>query len=454
MMLKILSVVGARPNFMKIAAICEAVKAFNSRSTINKLEHVLVHTGQHYDANMSESFFNDLELPKPDISLGVGSASHSVQTAKIMEQFEAVLINERPDVVLLLGDVNSTVACALVTTKTYCTSVSTGKAFIPKLAHVEAGLRSFDRTMPEEINRIVTDSISDYLFTTEESANQNLAREGVQADKIFFVGNVMIDTLLRHRAKAAESSILQDLQLGGFGNVKPYAILTLHRPHNVDDPEVFSRMLDAFLELSKRMPVIFPAHPRALKRIQEADLSDYFVDHFIQGPEPWDSRVRIRIVPPLGYLDFLQLMSNARLVLTDSGGIQEETTILGVPCITLRNNTERPVTVEQGTNVLVGSNPIHIVDEFNKVCRQDPRPPRSPRYWDGNAAERIVKILIENVWFRQVIAVDRNNIEASQSRANDHICSVPVGESKTHKRVLGIDQAQIGITSCKKQQLK
>lgn len=406
MTFKILSVVGARSDFMKIAAICEAIKAFNSRSTVNNVEHVLVHTGQHYDANTSESFFNDLELPKPDISLGVGSASHSVQTAKIMEQFEAVLIKERPDVVLLVGDVNSTVACALVTTKTYCTSASTRKVFIPKLAHVEAGLRSFDRTMPEEINRIVTDSISDYLFTTEESANKNLVREGVQADKIFFVGNVMIDTLLRHRAKAAESTILQDLQFGCFGNVKPYAILTLHRPHNVDDAEVFSRMLDAFLEVSKTMPVIFPAHPRALKRIQEADLSDYFVDHFIQGAEPWDSRVRIRIVPPLGYLDFLQLMSNAQLVLTDSGGIQEETTILGVPCITLRNNTERPVTVDQGTNVLVGSNPERIVDEFNEVCRLDRRPPKSPRYWDGNAAKRIVKILA-NDFFADRASVER-----------------------------------------------
>jgi UDP-N-acetylglucosamine 2-epimerase (non-hydrolysing) len=411
MTLKILSVVGARPNFMKIAAICEAIKAFNASCSGKELQHFLVHTGQHYDASMSESFFNDLELPRPDISLGVGSASHSIQTAKIMEQFEAVVLNERPDTVLVLGDVNSTVACALVTTKIHCISHATGKHFTPKLAHIEAGLRSFDRAMPEEINRIVTDSISDYLFTTEESANRNLIREGVPPEKIFFVGNVMIDTLLRHRVKAADSTILDDLQLAGPSAVKRYAILTLHRPGNVDDVRIFSGMLDAFLEISKVMPVIFPAHPRAVKRVQEAGLGDYFVDHFVQGPEPWDSRVRIRLVPPLGYLDFLQLMSNAQVVLTDSGGVQEETTILGIPCITLRDNTERPITVEEGTNVLVGSNGENIVREFNKIRRRDREPPHSPRYWDGNAAQRIVRILasdcsagcapVDNAWPRQ-----------------------------------------------------
>ena len=304
MSLKILSVVGARPNFMKIAAICDAIKEFNRLSSGESIQHILVHTGQHYDANMSDSFFNDLELPKPDISLGVGSGSHSVQTAKIMERFESVVLNERPHLVMVVGDVNSTVACALVTTKTLCAGNPGGRDFIPKLAHIEAGLRSFDRTMPEEINRIVTDSVSDYLFTTEDSANENLLREGVPAEKIFFVGNVMIDTLLRHRAKAAESTILQDLQLSEPQATKPYAILTLHRPTNVDDERVFSRMLQAFLAISQRMPVIFPAHPRTLKRIQEADLGDYFVDHFVQGPEPWDARVRIRLIPPLGYLDF------------------------------------------------------------------------------------------------------------------------------------------------------
>jgi UDP-N-acetylglucosamine 2-epimerase (non-hydrolysing) len=271
------------------------------------------------------------------------------------------------------------------------------KDFIPKLAHVEAGLRSFDRTMPEEINRIVTDSISDYLFTTEESANQNLLREGIPENRIFFVGNVMIDTLLRHRSKAQESTILQDLQLADGREVKPYAILTLHRPANVDDKQVFSEMLDSFLDISRRMPVIFPAHPRTLKQIQDDDLSDYFVDYFSQHPELRDSRVRIRLVPPLGYLDFLRLMSEARVVLTDSGGIQEETTILGVPCITLRDRTERPVTLERGTNVLVGSSPERIIREFNRLSVSGQKQlNRSPRYWDGNAAKRIIRVLVDD----------------------------------------------------------
>jgi UDP-N-acetylglucosamine 2-epimerase (non-hydrolysing) len=397
MALKILSVVGARPNFMKVAAICEAIKGINSLGAGEQIHHVLVHTEQHYDSNMSDSFFDDLELPKPDICLGVGSASPSVQTARIMERFESVVLKEQPHLVLVVGDVNSTAACALVAKKTWCRGGQDKKDFIPKLAHVEAGLRSFDRTMPEEINRIVTDSVSDYLFTTEESANQNLLREGIPESRIFFVGNVMIDSLLRHRLKAQESTILQDLQLMDGREVKPYAILTLHRPANVDDKQVFSRMLDSFLDISRRMPVIFPAHPRTLKQIRDENLSDYFVDHYIQGPEPRDSRTRIRLVPPLGYLDFLRLMSEARVVLTDSGGIQEETTILGVPCITLRDSTERPVTLEHGTNVLVGSSPERIIREFNRlsVSRQK-QLNRSPRYWDGNAAKRIIRVLVDD----------------------------------------------------------
>jgi UDP-N-acetylglucosamine 2-epimerase (non-hydrolysing) len=398
MALKILSVVGARPNFMKVAAICEAIKAIDGLAAGKEIQHVLVHTGQHYDSNMSDSFFNDLELPKPDLCLGVGSASHSVQTARIMERFESVVLNEQPHVVLVVGDVNSTAACALVAKKTWCRGSHGERDFIPKLAHVEAGLRSVDRTMPEEINRIVTDSISDYLFTTEESANQNLLREGIPEDRIFFVGNVMIDTLLRHRAKAQESTILKDLQLADGSGAKPYALLTLHRPSNVDDKQVFSQMLHGFLDISNRMPVIFPAHPRTLKRIQDENLGDYFVDHFVQGPEPWDSRVRIRLVPPLGYLDFLHLMSQASVVLTDSGGIQEETTILGVPCITLRDSTERPVTFEHGTNVLVGSNPEKIIIEFNRVYRSGRKSNAAPRYWDGNAAKRIIKVLVDDFY--------------------------------------------------------
>ena len=411
---KILSVVGARPNFMKVAALCEAIKEHNAEQP-DSLEHMLVHTGQHYDANMSDFFFNDLDLPKPHLFLGVGSGSHSSQTAKIMEGFEKVLLTEKPSVVVVVGDVNSTVACALVTKKTWCSIAPYGKDFIPKLAHVEAGLRSFDRTMPEEINRIVTDSVSDYLFTTEESANQNLRREGVPESKVHFVGNVMIDTLLRHRAKAKESTILNDLQLFGDRQVRPYAILTLHRPNNVDDAQTFSRMVQSFLEVSHHMPIIFPAHPRTLKQIQESDLGDYFVDHFMDGPDPWDSRVRIRLVPPLGYLDFLQLMAHAKVVLTDSGGVQEETTILGVPCITLRENTERPATLKHGTNVLVGADPQKIIAEFSRVLQQSPKPQSVPPYWDGQAARRIVKVLSSSQTISRVIDSSPHNDVLAQA---------------------------------------
>ena len=420
MPLKILSVVGDRPNFMKIAAVCDAVKEFNLMASREKIQHVLIHTGQHYDANMSDFYFNDLELPKPDLFLGVGSGSHSEQTAKIMERFEGVLLSEKPTIVLVVGDVNSTLACALVTKKTWCPGFREGEGYIPRLAHVEAGLRSFDRTMPEEINRLVTDSVSDYLFTTEESANRNLIGEGVPREKIHFVGNVMIDTLLRHRSRAKESTILSDLQLSKDGNAKPFAILTLHRPSNVDDKETFSRMLQAFLDISKRMPIIFPAHPRTLKRIQEADLADYFVDHFMDGPEPWDSRVRIRLVPPLGYLDFLSLMSEAKVVLTDSGGIQEETTILGVPCITLRESTERPVTLEDGTNVLVGSSPERIVREFIKVSQGKLKCHSSPKYWDGNAAKRILKVLFNDFCPEQSLTVPHWDIGAKPNELSQN----------------------------------
>jgi len=251
--------------------------------------------------------------------------------------------------------------------------------------------------MPEEVNRIVTDSISDYLFTTEESANRNLICEGVAPGKIHFVGNVMIDTLLRHQARAKESTILSDLQLYNTHGVKPFAVLTLHRPSNVDHPEIFSQMVGAFLEISKQMPVIFPAHPRTLRRIQEMDLGDYFVDHFMDGPEPWDSRVRIRLVPPLGYLDFLSLLSAAKVIFTDSGGIQEETTILHVPCITLRDNTERPVTIENGTNVLAGTNANRILEEFAKIREGKSKALTFPKYWDGHAAKRILEVICKDL---------------------------------------------------------
>lgn len=395
MAIKILSVVGARPNFMKMAAICEAIKSINRSGTGCQIHNVLVHTGQHYDSNMSDSFFADLKLPRPDISLEVGSGTHSLQTARIMERFEKVVIDEQPDVVLVVGDVNSTVACALVTKKTWCRGMHGD--FIPKLAHVEAGLRSFDRTMPEEINRILTDSISDYLFTTEESANKNLLHEGIPQERIFFVGNVMIDTLLRHRDKASESTILQELGLTDGHTIKPYAILTLHRPANVDDKRVFLEMIEAFLEISKHMPVIFPAHPRTLKRIRDDHLGEYFVEHSTTESQEWESRPCVRAIEPLGYLDFLKLTSAARVVLTDSGGVQEETTILGVPCITLRENTERPATLDQGTNVLVGSNPERILKAFSLLSAKSQETGRFPRYWDGQAANRILQILVPSL---------------------------------------------------------
>ncbi|HYA30263.1 MAG TPA: UDP-N-acetylglucosamine 2-epimerase (non-hydrolyzing) [Acidobacteriota bacterium] len=415
---KILSVVGARPNFMKMAAICDAIREYNRCSTNEPFEHLLVHTGQHYDANMSDFFFSDLELPKPNLFLGVGSGSHSVQSAKVMEAFERVLLTESPNFVVVVGDVNSTVACALVTKKTHC-SRDGSKPFIPKLVHVEAGLRSFDRTMPEEVNRIVTDAISDYLFTTEVSANLNLEREGIPREKIHFVGNVMIDTLLRHRSKAMASKILSDLQLVESGSIRPYAILTLHRPANVDDSQIFSQMLEAFIEISQHMPIIFPVHPRTLKQIRESHLANYFVDHVLHGPTAHGCGERIRMVPPLGYLDFLQLMSHAQVVLTDSGGVQEETTILRIPCLTLRDNTERPVTLQQGTNVLVGTDPQRIILEFSRVLHGTWPQSGVPKYWDGHAAKRIVHILTSDQTLAE-LSVAASPMEPTQVETPRH----------------------------------
>lgn len=350
MLLKVVSVVGARPNFMKIAALCNAIMEFNKSGPRQVIHHILVHTGQHYDFNMSGSFFDDLDLPTPDIFLEVGSASHSEQTARILERFDGVLHKENPDLVIVVGDVNSTMACALVTKKTWCvTACASGKdhKYIPALAHIEAGLRSFDRTMPEEVNRVVTDCLSDYLFTTEESANRNLLHEGISENKIHFVGNVMIDTLLQYQRKAQQSTILTDLKLLDHSGVSPYAVLTLHRPSNVDDSTRFSRVVNTLVEVSSHVPVIFPAHPRTLKEIQRSEMRHFFSDH--TNREASGASGRITLIPSLGYLDFVRLISEAKVVLTDSGGVQEETSILGVPCLTLRDTTERPVTVESGT---------------------------------------------------------------------------------------------------------
>lgn len=372
--LRIASMVGARPNFMKIAPIVHEIQRTPG------IEHRLVHSGQHYDQQMSESFFDELRIPKPDVNLEVGSGSHAFQTAEVMKRFEAVVLEWKPDVVIVVGDVNSTLAAALVASKL-------GVA----VAHVEAGLRSFDMSMPEEINRKLTDAISDLLFVTEQSGIQNLRKESVAEDKIFFVGNVMIDCLVEHRKIAAKSEILGRLGLQKDGSVPlAYGLLTLHRPSNVDDPEILRDILSTIAKVSEKMPVFFPVHPRSLERIRQFGLGRYLTEEKATTPTRG-------IVPlaPQGYLDFLCLMDHARLILTDSGGIQEESTILGVPCLTLRENTERPVTVEQGTNQIVGRDPKKILAAAERVLSAERRPVKAPELWDGHTAERIVKVLLE-----------------------------------------------------------
>jgi UDP-N-acetylglucosamine 2-epimerase (non-hydrolysing) len=362
-MAKIINVCGARPNFMKIAPLMRAYRAHG------RLEPLIVHTGQHYDHNMSELFFRQLGIPEPDVNLEVGSGTHARQTAEIMIRFEPLLVQHKPEWVVVVGDVNSTIACGLAATKLGI-----------KLAHVEAGLRSFDRTMPEEINRLLTDAISDLLFVSEPSGLENLRREGVPDEKVHFVGNVMIDTLRANLEKAERSSILEDLKL----ERGRYTVVTLHRPSNVDDPGVFGRILDALEQITRDLPVVFPMHPRTVHHLSCLGLGARIEQ--MRG---------LRIIEPLGYLDFLKLMGRAAVVLTDSGGIQEETTILGVWCLTVRENTERPVTLTSGTNALVGSDPDRIVAEYRR-CRATPMgTPPVPEKWDGRAAERIAAILAE-----------------------------------------------------------
>ncbi len=362
--LKILNIVGARPNFMKIAPIQREMQRRSS-----EFRPLIVHTGQHYDEAMSDSFFRDLGIPEPDYHLEIGSASHAVQTAKIMTAFEPVVLAQKPDWVLVVGDVNSTIACALV-----CSKLGV------KIAHVEAGLRSRDRSMPEEINRILTDSISDLLLTTSPDADENLKAEGIPAQKIRFVGNVMIDSLLYNLENAKGLPTREGLGVNGTD----YAVLTLHRPSNVDEPDVFGGLLAALSEISKRLPIIFPVHPRTRANIERFGFADR-----VAGSD-------IRLIDPLGYLDFMNLYSGARLVLTDSGGLQEETTALGIPCLTLRENTERPITIELGTNRLVGTDPDTIRAAANDVLDQDLTiETRIPPLWDGRAAERICDALVE-----------------------------------------------------------
>ena len=361
--MKIMSVVGARPNFMKIAPLLDEF----DRQT--EIDSILVHTGQHYDERMSELFFRNLGIPQPDIDLGVGSSSHAVQTAEIMKAFEPVVLEHRPDLVVVVGDVNSTIACGLVAVKLGV-----------ELVHVEAGLRSFDRSMPEEINRVLTDTISDYLFCTEKSAVDNLRSEGKPEENVFLVGNVMIDTLLKHMENAESSTVLNQLELDRRG----FAVLTLHRPSNVDNEAVFAELLTALDAIQREIPIIFPVHPRTRAKLTQASL----------GKRAAEMR-NLRMVEPLGYLDFIKLLRDARLVLTDSGGIQEETTILETPCLTLRENTERPVTVEVGTNKVVGTDPDRIVEAFREVLDDWVPPKAKPPLWDGRASARITATLLD-----------------------------------------------------------
>jgi UDP-N-acetylglucosamine 2-epimerase (non-hydrolysing) len=363
--MKVLNVVGARPNMMKMAPLVDAMGHFPD------LQQKLLHSGQHYDAKLSQVFFDELGIPQPDIYLGVGSGSHAEQTAQVMVEFEQVVLADRPDVVVVVGDVNSTLAC----------SVTAAKLWIP-VAHVEAGLRSFDRRMPEEINRLVTDQVSDLLFTTSRQANENLRREGIPHERIFFVGNVMIDTLMKHRERAV------GLRSPARFGLEPgqYTLLTLHRASNVDAPVVLAGLLDALTRIQRDTTILFPIHPRTAKRIAEFG----FTERLQAAPN-------LRVVEPLGYLEFLDLMIHAQMVLTDSGGIQEETTILGIPCLTMRENTERPVTITEGTNTLVGTDPDRIVDTAHTVLDGESKTGRTPELWDGHAAERIVQTLREQI---------------------------------------------------------
>jgi UDP-N-acetylglucosamine 2-epimerase (non-hydrolysing) len=349
-------IVGARPNFMKMAPIVEELQR---RSVPQKL----VHTGQHYDANMSKVFFDELGMPEPDIYLGIGSDSHARQTARIMTALEEVFLQQQPSLVVVAGDVNSTVAAALVA----------AKLLIP-VAHVEAGLRSFDRAMPEEVNRVVVDHLSDLLFTTEESGNTNLRHEGINDSQIHFVGNCMVDTLVKHRDAANALAAWRNYDLG----VGEYGLLTLHRPSNVDDVETLAQLIGVMNQVAARLPVLFPVHPRTRERLQKAGVSLH---------------PNLKPVEPLPYLTFLSLMSQARVVLTDSGGIQEETSALGVPCLTLRENTERPVTISLGTNRLVGNDPAQIIAGVDAVLTGQWQTGIVPPLWDGFAHRRIADTL-------------------------------------------------------------
>jgi UDP-N-acetylglucosamine 2-epimerase (non-hydrolysing) len=359
---KIINIVGARPNLPKIAPLIREMRRHP------EIEPFLIHTGQHYDENLSKIFFRQMGIPEPHKNLGVGSGTHAEQTAEILKRIEPILLKQQPDLVLVVGDVNSTVAVSLAAVK----------MGIP-VAHVEAGLRSFDRSMPEEINRVLTDAVADYLFATEADAVDNLLREGRPRELIHLVGNVMIDSLVHSLPFAQQSSIGDELGLRNGKGWKSFGVLTLHRPSNVDSTEKLAELLGAVDAIARQIPIVFPVHPRTEQRLSQSGIKHH---------------AQLRRIQPLGYLDFLLLLSKATLVLTDSGGIQEETTALGVPCLTLRDNTERPVTVSQGTNVLVGTNASKIVAATQQILAGEGKRGRTPALWDGHAAERIVEIIM------------------------------------------------------------
>jgi UDP-N-acetylglucosamine 2-epimerase (non-hydrolysing) len=360
--LRILNIVGARPNLVKIAPLMREMCKHSG------IQPLLVHTGQHYDEKLSDVFFRQMGIPTPDFNLEVGSGSHAWQTAEILKRIEPLLVDREPDLVLVVGDVNSTIAASLA-------SVKLGI----RVAHVEAGLRSFDRTMPEEINRILTDAIANYLFVTEQEAIHNLLKEGRQRDHIYLVGNVMIDALRQFLPLARKSNIGRELGLLDGNIFLPFAVLTLHRPSNVDSVRTLEKLLSAIDAVAEQLPVIFPVHPRTHDRLKDVRAKHH---------------PRLRLIQPVGYLDFLSLIDRSRLVLTDSGGIQEETTALGVPCLTLRENTERPITVTEGTNQLVGQDPVKIVTAAREILAGKAKRGQVPQLWDGHTAERIIEVLL------------------------------------------------------------
>ena len=373
-MKKIISVVGARPNFMKMAPLHKELQKHK-----NRVRHIIVHTGQHYDRNLSGIFFRQLELSKPDINLNAGSGSHAEQTAQIMIKFEKIVLKYKPDLVIVYGDVNSTLAASVVCSKT----LINGKP-VP-VAHVEAGLRSFDYTMPEEINRIVTDSLADYLFVPEESGMKNLIKAGISRSKIFFTGNIMIDSLKEFIKQASKSKVLEYLSV----SKKEYVLVTLHRPSNVDSKQSTLEIIDIFKSINRisgTLDIVFPVHPRTMKMFENFSLNSAL-----------ESIHNLILTEPLGYIDFLSLIHNSKFVITDSGGIQEETSYLGIPCLTIRDNTERPVTITRGTNILCGKDKLMIEKEVRNIINGRGKKGGRIKYYDGKTAGRIAKIILKNI---------------------------------------------------------